>query len=324
MNDLYKKYVTDRLTRQDLEILKNSDSSIIDRDLESFMKDEWLSGGLDPSKVSDEVMTRVKARLDEKIQSKHLTFPLYIKVFGWAAAILLPLLILSTFYLYHENNQLVSEEMVVTTGSGERATITLPDATKVTLNAESRLTYIPKVYNKEERKIKFSGEGYFVVSKDKARPFIIDAKGLTVKVLGTTFDLLVRNDEKTAELSLESGKVMFRSLLSGQFVILNPNQKVVLDQSTGNLVVTGNEPQYVASWKRNELVFRNASLSSVLSSIEKAYGVHIIMDCKECGSDLFTGTLVTNDINGVLEVIEKAYQLKAVMRGHEITIVELR
>ena len=74
MNDLYKKYVTDRLTRQDLEILKNSDSSIIDRDLESFMKDEWLSGGLDPSKVSDEVMTRVKARLDEKIQSKHLTF----------------------------------------------------------------------------------------------------------------------------------------------------------------------------------------------------------------------------------------------------------
>ena len=148
----------------------------------------------------------------------------------------------------HENHQLVSEEMVVATGLGERATITLPDATKVTLNADSKLTYIPKVYNKKERKIKFSGEGYFEVSKDKERPFLIDAKGLNITVLGTTFDLLVRNNEKTAELSLESGKVMFRSLLSGKFVILNPNQKVVLDQSTGNLVVMKDESQYVAPW----------------------------------------------------------------------------
>ena len=324
MKDLYKKYVTDHLTHQELEMLKNTDPSILDRELERFMEEEWQSDMLDSSNVSEELMVRVKSQLDEKIQLRRLSMPLYVKVFAWAAAVLLPLLILSTFYLYHENHQLVSEEMVVATGLGERATITLPDATKVTLNADSKLTYIPKVYNKKERKIKFSGEGYFEVSKDKERPFLIDAKGLNISVLGTTFDLLVRNNEKTAELSLESGKVMFRSLLSGKFVILNPNQKVVLDQSTGNLVVMKDEYQYVAPWKRNELVFRNAPLSSVLSSIEKTYGVHIVMGCKECNSDLFTGTLVTNDIIGVLEVIEEAYQLKAVMNGHEISIVKVK
>lgn len=320
MEELYRKYETDRLTLQDLEALRSANLTEVNKELEDFMRNEWMGGNLNPLEVPDDTQNRVRSNVMRQISSKHFLIPLYVKVIGWAAGILLPLFVISTFYLYHENKQAVSEEMIVSTGIGERATITLPDNTKVTLNTESRLVYIPKIYNKEERRIKFSGEGYFNVAKDAERPFLIDAKGLNVKVLGTKFNLLVRNDEPTAELSLESGSVRFSSIVSGKYAILKPSQKVIMDQQTGKLIVVGDEIRNISSWRRNELVFRNVPLSSVVKSLEKVYGIQIDLNYKECNTDLFTGTLVTNDINGDLEVIEKAYHLTATMSERKIIV----
>ena len=77
----------------------------------------------------------------------------------------------------------------------------------VSLNSKSRLIYFPKDYNKKERKIAFGGEGYFQVKRNVNTPFLINAKGLQVRVLGTTFNLSVRDTERTAELALEEGCV---------------------------------------------------------------------------------------------------------------------
>ena len=320
MEELYRKYETDRLTIQDLDALRNANCTEVSKGLEDYMRKEWIEGDLNLSSVSDDAQSRVKSLLDEHIRSERSVMPLYVKILSWAAGILLPLFIISTFYLYHENKQALSEEMIVTTGPGERATITLPDNTQVTLNTQSKLTYIPKVYNKEERRIKFSGEAYFNVAKNADCPFFIDAKGLNVKVLGTKFNLLVRQDEPTAELLLESGSVLFSSLVSGKSAILKPSQKVIMDQLTGKLIIVADDIRNISSWRKNELVFRNIPLSSVIISLEIVYGIRIDLNCKECSTDLFTGTLVTNDINGDLEVIEKAYHLKATMNERKIII----
>lgn len=130
--------------------------------------------------------------------------------------------------------------MIVCTARGERASVTLPDGTAVSLNSESRLAYFPKPITKE-RKISFDGEGYFQIDKNKEVPFIIDAQGLQVKVLGTTFNLLVRKDHKTAELALEEGSVWLGATQSHKNVILHPKQKAILDQSTGNIFIIAEE-----------------------------------------------------------------------------------
>lgn len=209
--------------------------------------------------------------------------------------------------------------MLVTTGKTERATITLPDGTIVSLNSESALRYLPKDYNKEERKIKFSGEGYFQVHNNKEVPFLINAKGLEVRVLGTIFNLSVRDNDKTAVISLEEGSVFLLSERNKTNVTLKKNQKAILDHSTGKITVISDENiKDVSAWRRGDMVFRNTPLSSVVHTIEENYNVTIIVDCKDCLEDSFTGVLPTNNLNEVLEVIEHSYHLKAVITGKEI------
>lgn len=322
MKNIYRKYIDNKLTRNELSELRGSSGLQSDNDLIEALQEEWASD--DYLNVSDEVMYRVKSKLDNEIHDERRRIPIYYKAIGWAAGILLPLFILSTFYLYRENNQLTSEEMIVSTAQGEKATITLPDGTLVTLNSDSKLAYTPKVYNKDSRQIHFSGEGYFVISKDKDRPFLIDAKGLKVEVIGTTFNLSVRERAKSAELFLESGKVMFTSLLRQESVMLKPNQKLIMNQATGKMVLKDESIKDAGAWRKNEMIFRNAPLHAVLAGIETIYNVRIKVNSAGVAPDAFTGTLVTNDLNGVLEVLERTYNLKATMANGEISMVKFK
>jgi Fe2+-dicitrate sensor, membrane component len=324
MNSLQQKYRNDELTAKELQKLRVKVNSMSNDEIAKEMFESWMNEDLDVSKVSQEQMCRVKERIDSVVATKHFSYTLLYKIAKIAAAVLLPVFIISTFYLYKENNELVSEEMVVSTGKGERASITLPDGTKVMLNSESRLGYTPKVYNKEKREINFDGEGYFQVSKDKKCPFLIDAVGLQVKVLGTTFNLSVCKHDSTAELDLEEGSVLFTSLRTGANVVLKPNQRAVLNQSTGKIsLVTDKDIQNISAWVRGDLIFHNTELVNVIHTIENNYGVHIKVKCNNCLSDLFTGTLSNTDLNQVLEVLEKSYHLKARKNGNNI-ILELK
>lgn len=320
--NLEQKYRQDRLTPNELNELRAKVNSTSDELLEEAICNEWMHDDIDISSVDMQRMDRLKRSIDKKINKKLFV---YFKFFKWiqvAAIILLPISIAAIWYLYKENSQLSSEEMVVATGIGEHAKITLPDGTDVNLNAESKLCYIPKTYNKKERQIRFDGEGYFQVRKDKQRPFLINAQGLNVRVLGTKFNLLARKKDASAVLSLQEGSVLFSSLLTGMNVILKPNQKAILNQSTGIIIVKKEENfQDVIAWRRKELVFRNAPLRSVINSIEKNYNIKIRIKTKAYLKDLFTGTLPNSNINEDLEILEKSYHFKSIMTSQEVLII---
>lgn len=320
--NLEQKYRQDRLTPNELNELRAKVNSTSDELLEEAICNEWMHDDIDISSVDMQRMDRLKRSIDKKINKKLFV---YFKFFKWiqvAAIILLPISIAAIWYLYKENSQLSSEEMVVATGIGEHAKITLPDGTDVNLNAESKLCYIPKTYNKKERQIRFDGEGYFQVRKDKQHPFLINAQGLNVRVLGTKFNLLARKKDASAVLSLQEGSVLFSSLLTGMNVILKPNQKAILNQSTGIIIVKKEENfQDVIAWRRKELVFRNAPLRSVINSIEKNYNIKIRIKTKAYLKDLFTGTLPNSNINEDLEILEKSYHFKSIMTSQEVLII---
>lgn len=322
MMNLEQKYRQDRLTPNELNELRVKVNSTSDELLEEAICNEWMHDDIDISSVDMQRMDRLKRSIDKKINKKLFV---YFKFFKWiqvAAIILLPISIAAIWYLYKENSQLSSEEMVVATGIGEHAKITLPDSTDVNLNAESKLCYIPKTYNKKERQIRFDGEGYFQVRKDKQRPFLINAQGLNVRVLGTKFNLLARKKDASAVLSLQEGSVLFSSLLTGMNVILKPNQKAILNQSTGIIIVKKEENfQDIIAWRRKELVFRNAPLRSVINSIEKNYNIKIRIKTKAYLKDLFTGTLPNSNINEDLEILEKSYHFKSIMTSQEVLII---
>jgi len=321
MNDLNYKYRTNQLSAEELMELRKKVNSTDAHTLEDEMYDIWINEDMDTSSISDEIIDKVKVRIDEAIGIKRSKRYTLIHIIQGAAAVLLLVFITSTFYLLWKNNLLMSKDVIFSTGKGERANVTLPDGTIVFLNYESKLSYSLKTYNKKERNINFEGEGYFLVHSDKSNPFSIASPGLSVKDLGTIFNLASRKNEKTAVLSLEEGCVSFISTKMGQEIILKPNQKVVLDQTTGNITVTNdNDIKSASAWQSGDIIFRNTELALVIQTIENAYDVNIILDCKDCLNDKFTGTLPATDLNEVLEILEKLYHLKATMSDKKIVL----
>lgn len=322
MDNLEQKYRNDRLTPDELRCLRKKVNSASDDRLEDSLREAWEAA--ESSSADVHRLDKLKERIDERLFPTKRIVPLYWKVLRIAAAVLLPLFMITTVYLYQENTALSQQDFVASTGEGEQVTISLPDGTQVTLNAGSRLSYNLSDYNSDERQIKFDGEGYFRVAKNPSSPFSIAAKGLKVSVLGTTFNLRARSSDATAELSLEEGSVRFLALKTGQNVILSPNQKGILDQKRGTLTVE--EERHVtdaSAWRRGELVFRNIPFAEVLKEIEDVYHVSIDMEAETYQDDLFTGVLSRTNINEVLEVIEHSYHLKATLKDGIIRLVDL-
>jgi len=320
MKDLYYKYLHGQLSTSELEKLREQGINGDNNSLEDVMSEVWAGNELNSSKVPDELMFRVKSQIDRELFSKRINFFNYSRIIGWVAAVLLPVFIVSTVYFYRQSSLVESQEMIVSTKNGEKATITLPDGTRVQLNSNSELSYSGVKFNKDERKINFSGEAFFTVTKDKDRPFIIDGKGIKVNVLGTVFNLFVRPNSNKAELSLVSGRVLFSSTLSGKHVTMHPNQKAVLDQNTGFIQLFDENTENMGGWTKNELIFRNAPLSAVVKGLEDVYNVTFEIKSKNRNSELFTGTLSTNDLNGVLEVLERSFNFDMVMYGRKVTV----
>ena len=311
MDTLENKYRKDALTPSELQELRSKVNSMSDNELGEQMYQSWMNGEIDCTFVEDQKVNKMKSNIDRTIGKKHLIKYQLIRFGQTAAAILLPVFIILSAYLYHENRQITSDEMIVSTGIGERANVSLPDGTTVSLNSNSRLSYIPKVYNREERKIEFKGEGFFRVTKNVSVPFIVNAKGLKVRVLGTTFNLSVRDNAHTAELALEEGSVQLLSVKSNKQVVLAPMQKAILNQETGNItVISDKNAKDASAWRLGEMVFRNTPLTGVLRTIEENYNVKIEINSDVCLADKFTGTLPVVNLNEVLEVLEKSYHFK--------------
>ena len=323
MDKLQQKFRNDNLTPDELRRLREEVNLMSNDRLEDSLCKAWDSA--EDYSNDDHRLDELKMRIDQRLFPSYRVVPLYWKVFRIAAAILLPLFVISTVYLYQENTALSQKDFVFSTGKGEQVTISLPDGTQVTLNAESSLSYNLSNFNSDERQVSFDGEGYFCVTKNLSSPFSISAKGLKVSVLGTTFNLRARSTDATTELSLEEGSVRFQSLKTGQSVILSPNQKAILDQTHGT--VTIEESSYAtdaSAWKRGELVFRNVPFAEVLEEIEETYHVSITIETEEIDyqKDLFTGVLSRTNINEALEVIEYSYHLKATLKDGIIKLVD--
>lgn len=328
MKELERKYRKDQLSVEELRLLRAHVNAMSDQDIEKEMYEVWMDEEPDldiefTKERSDRLKQRIDAQID--VSAEKVNRPSYWllmnRIARVAAILLLPVFVVLTIYLYQENGRMASEEMIVSTGKGERANITLPDGTAVALNSESSLTYTPRVFNKDERQIRFEGEGYFQVAKNRDCPFLIDAEGLSVEVLGTTFNLAVRRLEKTAELILEEGSVRFCSLKTGKDALLEPKEKLILDQETGQFVIeSGRDIETETAWKRGELVFENVAFEDLISSVERNYGVQIETDYLSDAADSFTGTIPVNNLLEALTVIGKVYNLSVLVEGDEIRL----
>ena len=157
----------------------------------------------------------------------------------------------------------------------------LPDGSTVWLNKDSRLYYLNDLQG-EIREVRLEGEGYFDVAKDAGHPFVVQAGGMSIKVLGTRFTVSAYED-RPVEAYLEEGKIMAK-VPEHEPVILDPDQAIRYDASAGELQAFAETASDHTAWVDGKLEFVNKSLKDIIDCLEHWYCVSISCNDMEMAS----------------------------------------
>lgn len=192
-----------------------------------------------------------------------------------------------------------TRSLIASTAKGQTYQFTLPDGTKVWLNADSRISF-PAQFSGKERRILLSGEGYFEVAKDKAHPFIVrtdavsgkadavkgragenGSKGIAgqeVEVLGTHFNITSYADEASTKTTLLEGLVRINTLprigVSGAGIVIRPGEQAVLNAAS-KLSVKTVDAQEAVAWKTGKFSFESEEIGNIMKQVSRWYDVEV-------------------------------------------------
>jgi ferric-dicitrate binding protein FerR (iron transport regulator) len=239
------------------------------------------------------------------------------------------------------------EMLTASTPRGGTYQITLPDGTKVWLNAASSLKFPSTFKELKNRKVELTGEAYFEVAKDAAHPFKVNSNGQEVTVLGTHFNINSYNDEPSTKTTLLEGSVKVSYQTSppvgdpslaggeshdansrmnkrdaGKSIILKPGQQSVLHSGNANITVKQVDTELAVAWKLGFFSFDNASLENVMQQIGRWYNVEVVYAQPELKSKKFSGTISRYDhISGLLGAIQKTGVVGFKIEERKITVL---
>lgn len=322
MNEIERKYIDNKLHREELPELQDYLHHTDDDTITLGMKEIWSETPLD-SNVNREALKYIKDKVNVRILSERDSHPNSNK-WKWmaiASIILLPIMIGMTVFFLYPSSVKTGHIITVSTGLGERATVTLPDGTLVTLNYNSKLTYDDDQFLDKLRKIDFTGEAYFKVTKDEEHPFIISNKNIEISVLGTKFDMKARDMDKKAQVALDEGLVLVKSR-NNQCRKLKPGYQAEIDYHSGNITVNKQSAsEDIKAWRENALHFKNTSLTYVFKTLEDVYGKTIITRFSKVPEN-FVGTLPMNDLQAALYTLQIAYGLNYKQEDDKIIVYQ--
>ena len=188
--------------------------------------------------------------------------------------------------------------------------LTLDDGTLVHLNYDTRLFY-PEKFGKGERRIILDGEAYFMVAKDKSRPFIVQTTSGNVKVYGTEFNVntnsALRSASPTLEVVLVEGSVSVTPT-KGKEQMMKPGQQLSLSNSQVAISEVDVAP-YLA-WNKGFFAFHEWPLKRIMEVLAHWYGKEVEFADNELEQMKLSGNFYRyNDVQPTIQALETVTQL---------------
>ncbi len=273
----------------------------------------------------------------------------------YAAAIILLLSVGSMFGWYVTTNYGKAgkpEICEISSPPGSKSLVTLPDGSKVWINAKSKISYTTD-FNKDDRIVDLIGEAYFNVTTNEKKPFIVRTPHLTVKAYGTEFNVDAYPDEKTVSTTLVKGNIVVstndtngtpaeyhlkqkenltyfireRSVRTG---IVQEKKQEKITPSKPSPVSTKNPGDHIqvkqnvktllyTSWKDDTWVIEGITLDDLAKQLERRFNTRIIIDSNDLKNYKFTGTLRNETLEQVLRILVLTTPLKYTVDVGEVT-----
>lgn len=171
----------------------------------------------------------------------------------------------------------------IETPRGGQYEVILPDGSQVTLNAESSLRFAVNMQHQPKRVVELKGEGYFDVTKDPRRPFIVKSDQQEIQVLGTVFNV------NTYHSSQKLTTLLGGSVLVNKTQKLRPGQQARVEAD--RIVVKDVDVNDFVDWKNNSFIFRNENLVSIMERIGRWYNVQYTFKDVDTKKVMFNGEI---------------------------------
>ncbi len=245
-------------------------------------------------------------------------------------------------------------KFIATTAKGQTYSFTLPDGTRVWLNADSRLEF-PNQFSGKERKILLQGEAYFAVKHNDQQPFRVvsktpDGKGQLVEDIGTEFNINAYADERSVKTTLVEGSARVipitqarhsddrRNLLNGmdkgslaalemtgknndgKGVTLSPNQQGTLQD--GRIKVNKVDVEREIAWKKGDFIFNNERLGDIMIALSRWYNIEVSY-ADDSLKDIRLGGFVSRskNISAVLKMMKLTKRVDFQIKDRKIIVI---
>jgi ferric-dicitrate binding protein FerR (iron transport regulator) len=197
---------------------------------------------------------------------------------------------------------------VVVKAQNDVRQIVLMDGSVVDINRNSVFQY-PKHFGKKFRRVKIlKGEVFFSIHKDSLHPFIVNTPKADIKVVGTSFNVNV-HENNDFEVAVQSGKVFIEVPDVHKGLLLKPTQQVYYSVLNKKITTANVNDWNFLGWKTHEFRFKETNLSYVFSTLEKAYGISIKADSSILNLKI-TATFINLPLNEILTIIDKTFSLQ--------------
>lgn len=310
-NDIIVRFITDTCTDEELEALsqwmRQSDENAAEVMRMERIYREAQAHAMSRREVEG-ALSRLHHRLHatdttciDEAESQQPTRRVNLTVLHrWAAAAAIVLVVMGTafYFLNPFVGSSATEYLFAEATSNVPTQLTLADGTKVWLNSGSKLRY-PKTFTDTLRKVRLEGEGYFEVTKDPIKPFVVDGKEMNVRVLGTKFNFSTAKSNRAAEVSLIEGKVRVTSSKNEGSVVLTPGQKARLVKN-GQLSVSNANTRIDAVWHDGLIPFDGSNIKQIADALQQLYGVPFVIDSSVDLNRTYTGEIQWDESLGMV------------------------
>lgn len=228
------------------------------------------------------------------------------------AAVLIPVLFIIGFYI-QLNSKVdlfgTSEYEEVVVGKGERIQIMFQDGTRVYINSDSKLKY-PKKFALNTREVFLEGEAYFVVAKNKNRPFIVNLNGPAIQVVGTSFNVQDYPENKDIVVCLDEGSINLTLPTEKKYPV-RPGERLIYNKESNECTISRMEDMHrLSMWKQNVIVFKDTPLPEVIKVLNRWYDVDFRIEDERALTYVYTLTSDNTLLEKVLMDLEKIAPVK--------------